>query len=90
MKKHISLLMVTSSLFLGGAAFADDVNCAVGKFTAAERIEAVKAHYAEQGWQIRKAKEDHGCVELYAKDANGKRQEVYIDPNTLKIVGHDD
>ena len=90
MNKQVSLVMITSSLFLGGAAFADDVNCAAGEFSAAERIEAVKAHYAEQGWQIRKAKADHGCVELYAKDAKGKRLEAYIDPNTFKVVGYDD
>jgi hypothetical protein len=90
MNKQVFLVMITSSLILGGAAFADDVNCAAGEFSAAERIEAVKAHYAEQGWQIRKAKVDHGCVELYAKDAKGKRLEAYIDPNTFKVVGYDD
>jgi len=90
MKKHVSILMVTSSLFLVGAAFADDVRCAAGEFSAAERIEAVKAHYVEQGWQIRKAKADHGCVEVYAKDAKGKRLEAFIDPNSFKVVGYDD
>ena len=56
MKKHVSILMVTSSLFLVGAAFADDVRCAAGEFSAAERIEAVKAHYVEQGCRFEKQK----------------------------------
>lgn len=46
----------------------------------------LKKTLIEQGWQVRRIKEDGGCWEVYAIDPNGKRVEAYFDPLTLKNV----
>jgi hypothetical protein len=41
----------------------------------------------DQGYSIKKFKTtDTGCYELYGKDAQGKRVEIYYDPTNLKVV----
>lgn len=44
----------------------------------------------EQGWEIRRIKEDGGCYEVYAVDADGERVEAYFHPVTLEPVPTED
>jgi hypothetical protein len=45
---------------------------------------ALQSHLAKQGWQIRKAKVDGGCYEVYGTDPKGNRVEAYFHPVTFK------
>lgn len=40
----------------------------------------------QQGWKIRRIKEDGGCYEVYAFDKNGERVNAYYHPVTLALV----
>ncbi len=50
-------------------------------------FEQAKHQVMDQGYSIKKFKTtDTGCYELYGKDAQGKRVEIYYDPTNLKVV----
>lgn len=59
---------------------------ATGKLTCAAKpeqrksIEALTADLTKQGWQVRKAKLDGGCYEVYGTTPQGDRVEAYFDP----------
>lgn len=53
-------------------------------------VEELKAELAAKGWTISNVKQDDGCYEVYAKDADGNRKEVYFDPKTFEEMGSDD
>jgi hypothetical protein len=43
-----------------------------------------------EGWEVRRIKEDGGCYEVYARDAEGERVEAYFHPVTLEPVPIED
>ncbi|PLX42333.1 MAG: PepSY domain-containing protein [Hyphomicrobiales bacterium] len=49
-------------------------------------VEAAKGKAAEMGLQVRRIKREDGCYELYAINAEGRRQELYMNPVSGKIV----
>jgi hypothetical protein len=46
--------------------------------------DALKAELTKQGWQVRKAKVDGGCYEVYGTTPEGDRVEAYFDPATFE------
>ncbi len=40
----------------------------------------------QNGWKIRRVKDDGGCYEVYAFDKNGDRVNAYYHPVTLALV----
>ena len=70
-----ALLLVTAT-----PAFAS------GKMTCAatpeqrKSIDALTTDLTKQGWQVRKAKLDGGCYEVYGTTPQGDRVEAYFDP----------
>ncbi|WP_448584871.1 PepSY domain-containing protein [Thermaurantiacus sp.] len=46
--------------------------------------EALAAELVKQGWQVRKAKVDGGCYEVYGTTPEGDRVEAYFDPKTFE------
>lgn len=44
---------------------------------------------AEEGWTISNVKIEEGCYEVYGKDKDGNRVEVFFDPVTFEKVGED-
>ena len=59
---------------------------ATGKMTCAatpeqrKSIDALTTDLTKQGWQVRKAKLDGGCYEVYGTTPQGDRVEAYFDP----------
>ena len=43
-------------------------------------IDALTTDLTKQGWQVRKAKLDGGCYEVYGTTPQGDRVEAYFDP----------
>lgn len=74
---------------LAGAAAATPAS-ATGKMTCDapkaqwKSMEALQAKLKKEGWQIRKAKVDGGCYEVYATDPDGNRVEAYFHPVSFK------
>lgn len=44
----------------------------------------LQADLRKQGWQVRKAKVDGGCYEVYGTDPQGNRVEAYFHPVSFK------
>lgn len=74
---------------LAGAAAATPAS-ATGKMTCNapkaqwNSMESLQAQLQKEGWQIRKAKVDGGCYEVYATDPDGNRVEAYFHPVSFK------
>ena len=47
-------------------------------------MDALQAELKKQGWEIRKAKVDGGCYEVYGTDPEGNRVEAYFHPVSFK------
>lgn len=45
-----------------------------------------KAKIAAQGYNIKKFKVDGNCYEIYGKNKEGKKVEIYYDAKTLDVV----
>jgi len=52
--------------------------------------EVLQAQLEADGWEVRRIKEDGGCWEVYALDADGERVEAYFHPVTLEPVPVED
>lgn len=46
--------------------------------------EQLTAELTKQGWQVRKAKVDGGCYEVYGTTPEGDRVEAYFDPASFE------
>jgi hypothetical protein len=84
MKKTLTMLGLFAALS-AGPAFADDNDCFVPMAHWQPR-EAVAQLAADNGWTVRRIKIDDGCYEIDGRDAQGRRIEVTIHPQTLQMI----
>ncbi|WP_414470967.1 PepSY domain-containing protein [Microvirga sp. M2] len=49
-------------------------------------LDALKAKVEGQGYRVQKAKIAKACGEIYARDPNGARAELFVDPASGEIV----
>jgi hypothetical protein len=47
----------------------------------------VKAKFETQGYSVGKVKTGGSCYEVYAKDKNGKKVELFVNPVDASVVG---
>ena len=82
-------LLVSSNVTATGLATCDS-----GPEEGWQAQETLQTQLEAQGWEVRRIKEDGGCYEVYAKNAEGERVEAYFHPVTLEPVpledDHDD
>lgn len=71
------------------AAQAGEAHCRVPMADWQPR-EAVQAQLESQGLAVRRIRIDDGCYEVDARDAQGQRVEMRLDPATLEVLGRDD
>ena len=50
-------------------------------------LDALKARVEALGYTVQKAKIKNSCGEIYVRDKNGARIELFVDPTNGKIVG---
>ncbi|WP_085310919.1 PepSY domain-containing protein [Planktotalea arctica] len=84
MKKTLTMLAVFATLS-AGAAIADDDDCFVPMADWQPR-EAVAQMALDNGWTVRRIKIDDGCYEIDGRDAQGRRIEVTVHPQTLNVI----
>ena len=83
------LLAASAALALGLAA---SPALATGKMTCDapqkswKSMDSLQAQLVKQGWQVRKAKVDGGCYEVYGTDPQGRRVEAYFHPVSFKML----
>jgi hypothetical protein len=82
-----NLLPIASALALfiaaGPAAATGRMTCNAPQ-AQWKSMDALHAKLAKQGWQVRKAKVDGGCYEVYGTDPKGNRVEAYFHPVSFK------
>ena len=83
MRKTVTILGFLA-LFPAAAAVADE-DCFVPMADWQPR-DAVARLAAENGWTVRRIKIDDGCYEIDGRDADGRRIEVTVHPQTLQVI----
>jgi hypothetical protein len=77
-------LFAALALAVSAPAFATGVmTCNVPKADHKPQADLV-AKLTKEGWQVRKAKPDGGCYEVYGTTPEGDRVEAYFDPATFE------
>ena len=83
-------LLAASAVLACGLAAAPA--SATGKMTCDapqaswKSMDRLQAQLVKQGWQVRKAKVDGGCYEVYGTDPQGRRVEAYFHPVSFKLL----
>ncbi|HVF83311.1 MAG TPA: PepSY domain-containing protein [Sphingomicrobium sp.] len=87
---------MTLRLLASAAAFALGLAAApasaTGKMTCNapqkswKSMDTLQAQLVKKGWQVRKAKVDGGCYEIYGTDPQGRRVEAYFHPVSFKML----
>lgn len=49
-------------------------------------LDALKAKVEAQGYKVQKAKLEKACGEIYVRDKNGERVELFLDPTSGEII----
>lgn len=88
--KKILIATVVAMCAASPAAWADDRVCTSAPRAEWQSLEQVSAKLTEQGYTVTKIEYDDGCVEADVRDKSGRYQELYLDPVSGAIVGHDD
>jgi hypothetical protein len=60
--------------------------CDSGPKSGWQPTEKLEKQLSDQGWKVRRIKEDGGCYEVYGLDDKGQRVEAYFHPVTLAPV----
>lgn len=61
-------------------------HCTKEPKSAWQASDAAKAKATELGYTVSKVKEEDACWEVYAKDAQGQRFELFFNPVSLDLV----
>ncbi|HOY86120.1 MAG: PepSY domain-containing protein [Methylotenera sp.] len=78
------ILLITLCL-LPMTAFAS-AECAVHPKEEWGSEDTLKQALTEEGYTIKKFKVDGNCYEIYGRNKQGKKVEIYFDTKTLEIV----
>ena len=85
MKTVIAVSTVAILFALSAPAHATGViKCNAGPPSGWKSQAALTAKLVKEGWQVRKAKVDGGCYEVYGTTPKGERVEAYFHPVTLE------
>ena len=81
-----TLILASTCLALASGAQATGWHtCDSGERDGWQSVETLETKLADEGWKIRKIKEDGGCYEVYGRNAEGQRGEAYFHPVTLEL-----
>ena len=83
--KQIALAAVGFVALFSAAAFAK-ADCKAYPKTEWMKEAEAKAKIEAQGYTISKFKVDSNCYEIYGKNKEGKKAEIYYDAKTLEPV----
>ena len=80
--------LAAGTLLTSTGAFATGLaTCESGPKSGWQPQEKLEKQLVDQnGWKIRRIKEDGGCYEVYALNEKGQRVEAYFHPRTLEAV----
>ena len=84
---HPILVPALATLLAGPVLAADRCDAPKDKWRP---VEELKAELEGKGWTIKNVKTSDGCYEVYGKDKDGKKVEIFFDPVSFKDMGSDD
>lgn len=85
MKHIIPALSAIAVLTLALPASATGLySCDSGDKSGWKSMQELEAKMKEEGWTVRRIKEDGGCYEAYGTTPEGQRVEAYFHPVTLE------
>ncbi|MGZ8371279.1 MAG: PepSY domain-containing protein [Caulobacteraceae bacterium] len=88
--RKIATVTAAALLSLGFVSMAEAGSLGRPCTTAPEAqwlpMEALQAKVEAQGYTVQKAELKGACAEIYARDKNGVRAELYVDPTSGEIV----
>ena len=73
-------------LVSSGASATGLATCDSGDKSQWVPVSKLESQLKDQGWTVRRVKEDGGCYEVYAVTDKGERVEAYFHPLTLASV----
>jgi hypothetical protein len=79
---HIAALLILAAVAVPASA-TGVMTCNTPK-EQWKSVDALTAELTKQGWQVRKAKVDGGCYEVYGTTPEGDRVEAYFDPASFE------
>ncbi len=85
MKLMLPLAATLAASLAGPAMATGKIKCNVAKAEMKPQAELV-TKLEKDGWQVRKAKPDGGCYEVYGTMPDGARVEAYFDPKTFETL----
>lgn len=82
-----ALLAATALLLAAHAGATGLATCESGPKSGWQPQDKLEKQLVDQnGWKIRRIKEDGGCYEVYAFDKNGDRVNAYYHPVTFALI----
>lgn len=85
MNRMIAATALVLASLAGTAVQASDDRCNVPAAEWQTR-EALQQRLESEGWTVARIKTDDGCYEVHARDPQGRRVEIQVDPRSLEIV----
>lgn len=87
MRTLLSALLLTAAISVPAFASGEKFDCGMTDKATWMSEDAAKAKGVELGYEVGKIKVEDGCYELYAKDKDGKKLEVFMHPVSGEVVG---
>lgn len=79
-------LVILAGIASGSANATGRMTCDSGDKSNWKSEAALIEKITQEGWSVRKVKEDGGCYEVYGRDPQDRRVEAYFDPLTLETL----
>jgi hypothetical protein len=80
----IALASAVASFSATPALATGAIKCKAGPQSGWQSQAMLKAKLVKEGWQVRKAKIDGGCYEVYGTTPAGEKVEAYFHPVSLE------
>lgn len=77
-------LVLSATVFATPAAATGAMTCKTGPQSGWKTQAALTEKLVKEGWQVRKAKVDGNCYEVYGTTPEGDRVEAYFHPESLE------
>ena len=83
----IAVALAVGALSLGAHASSYGGQCTDRPKSEWMSTAEVKARFEAQGYGVGKVKSGGSCYEVYAKDKDGKKVELFVNPVDARVVG---
>ncbi|MGI9402390.1 MAG: PepSY domain-containing protein [Rhizobiaceae bacterium] len=82
----ITIAIIASQIMTPSASATGLMTCDGNEKSQWKTMDQLKTQMKDDGWTVRRIKEDGGCYEAYGTTPEGKRVEAYFHPVTLELL----